>query len=59
MRPDVSMYGTGVGDGNTRARDVGKDGQWNIEHTVIEQHRDGGVAEGAAAEPDGAVRCRR
>ena len=52
MRPDVSMYGKGVGDRNTRAKDMGKDGQWNIEHTVIEQHRDGGVAEGATAVAD-------
>ena len=52
MRPDISMYGKGVGDGNTRARDMGKDGQWNIEHTVIEQHRDGGVAESTTAVAD-------
>ena len=37
---------------------MGKDGQWNIEHTVIEQHRDGGVAEGATAVADRAMKWK-
>ena len=36
------------------ARGMGRDG-----HTVVEQDGDGGVAEGTAAEPNGAVRCGR